>query len=556
MNTVMAKNEKTAAEKYREERKERIAKANKKNAKNIAMSKRAAGLGAKIIAILLACAIVVGLGAWCVRVTGIVDKAATALKVGDTRVSAGEYYYYYSNAYQQTAYYNQMYSQYGMNMGFDESLAPDDPNNTTTDEEGNTITWAEAFKNTASESAQHIIAFYTEAKKEGFELNEDQKAEMEETIDSYKENAESNHFSLSAYLKATFGASFNEKMFRRMLEMQEVADAFKTKKQEDFKAAVDSAEVEKKYKENTKDYDYVDVDYYTFNNEVLTADEGETDEALAKRQEASNKKFFEKTSKVFDKVTDLKSFNAAVKEYNEADKDAADPVTSTKHGSYSTLSSSLTEKIADWVYDSARKAGDKKYFEEGNSAYIVIVSKPAYTGHSVDVRHCLISFNAEDENNVTDEEKALAKEDAEKLLDEWKKGEATEESFAQMATDNTEDTGSAESGGLYAGMRITDSYVEEFLDWSFDPARKVGDTGIIETQYGYHIMYFAKDNKDDLDWENTIRTNMGEDAFTEYQDKLVAEDGDYQITEKAFWVDREANKFCKKIRRNLKASSK
>ena len=281
MNTDMAKIEKTAAEKYREERKERIAKANKKNAKNIAMSKKAAGLGAKIVAILLVAAIVVGLGAWCVRVTGVVDKAATALKIGSNRVSAGDYYYYYSNAYQQTAYYNQMYTQYGMNMGFDETLAPDDPNNTTTDEEGNTITWAESFKESAAQSAQHIIAFYEEAKKEGFELDKDQKAEMEETIDSYRKNAESNHFSLNAYLKATFGSSFNEKTFRRLLEMQEVADAFKTKKQEDFKAAVDSAEIEKKYKENTKDYHYVDVNYYTFNNEVLTAEENETEDALA-----------------------------------------------------------------------------------------------------------------------------------------------------------------------------------------------------------------------------------------------------------------------------------
>ena len=33
--------------------------------------------------------------------------------------------------------------------------------------------------------------------------------------------------------------------------------------------------------------------------------------------------------------------------------------------------------------------------------------------------------------------------------------------------------------------------VSEFNDWIFDPARKAGDTDIVKTTYGYHIMYFV-----------------------------------------------------------------
>jgi hypothetical protein len=32
--------------------------------------------------------------------------------------------------------------------------------------------------------------------------------------------------------------------------------------------------------------------------------------------------------------------------------------------------------------------------------------------------------------------------------------------------------------------------VDEFNDWCFDSARKTGDTDIVKTEYGYHIMYF------------------------------------------------------------------
>jgi len=33
--------------------------------------------------------------------------------------------------------------------------------------------------------------------------------------------------------------------------------------------------------------------------------------------------------------------------------------------------------------------------------------------------------------------------------------------------------------------------VTAFNDWCFDEARQVGDTGIVETEYGYHVMYFS-----------------------------------------------------------------
>ena len=31
----------------------------------------------------------------------------------------------------------------------------------------------------------------------------------------------------------------------------------------------------------------------------------------------------------------------------------------------------------------------------------------------------------------------------------------------------------------------------EFNDWCFDASRKPGDTGIVKTSYGYHVMYFV-----------------------------------------------------------------
>ncbi len=113
------------------------------------------------------------------------------------------------------------------------------------------------------------------------------------------------------------------------------------------------------------------------------------------------------------------------------------------------------------------------------------------------VRHLLVAFEGgtvgDDGTTTTysDDEKATAYAEAEALLSEWKSGEATEESFAALVTAHTDDTASAATGGLYEDINCDASYVEDFLSWSVDSARVSGDTGIVESPYGYHIMYFV-----------------------------------------------------------------
>jgi len=119
------------------------------------------------------------------------------------------------------------------------------------------------------------------------------------------------------------------------------------------------------------------------------------------------------------------------------------------------------------------------------------------SGPMVDVRHILVcpKGGTTDANNVTtysEEEWAACLKEAENVLAQWKAGKATEETFAQLANELSEDGGSNTSGGLYTGITAETNFVKPFLDWSMDKGRKVGDTGIVKTDYGYHIMYFSK----------------------------------------------------------------
>ena len=115
---------------------------------------------------------------------------------------------------------------------------------------------------------------------------------------------------------------------------------------------------------------------------------------------------------------------------------------------------------------------------------------------TVDARHILIcpQGGTEDEyGDITysDAEWEECRAKAQELLDQWKNEGATEELFAQYAMEYTEDPGSMESGGLYTDIYVG-QMVEPFETWCFDESRAYGDTGLVQTTYGYHIMYFVE----------------------------------------------------------------
>lgn len=133
------------------------------------------------------------------------------------------------------------------------------------------------------------------------------------------------------------------------------------------------------------------------------------------------------------------------------------------------------------------------------------------SGLYASVRHILVipEGGTTDETTglttYTDDEWAAALPEAEKILNAWKSGEATEESFGELANTYSEDGGSNTTGGLYEGIYYGSGMVEEFEAWAIDSARQAGDTEIVKTQFGYHIMYFVGGEQN---WLMNARTQL------------------------------------------------
>lgn len=166
--------------------------------------------------------------------------------------------------------------------------------------------------------------------------------------------------------------------------------------------------------------------------------------------------------------------------------------------------------------------GDKKTI---NGYYVLrFGSVNENTFNLKNVRHLLVAYeggttDSNGNTTYTDAEKAAAKEEAEKLLEQFKSTGMTEEDFEKLAKEHTDDTGSKETGGLYEDI-YPGQMVEAFEDWCYEAERKTGDFGLVQTDYGWHIMYYVGESETtyrDFMLENDLRS----EELTEWMEELV-----------------------------------
>lgn len=542
MNTMA--NEKSKAEQYRDERKARIAKSAKKNAHSMEARNTAKKVANKVISIVLCAVIVLGVVAFSLNYYGALQRVIKIGGVGsDQSVSIAEYEYYYMRAYNQVRYQAQYYQYYYQTSnGYDLSLTPEEQTQTTKDADGNEITWAEKLHEDTLEIIQLHKAYYNEALKMGLKLTKADEAFIDKQIEDLRDEAKSAGsnssnsdsenkvtYSLNAYLRKVYGGSINERFLRKQLKIQVLAQKYLTERTNEIAKDYEQKDIDAEYKKDTTAYDFVTFRAYTFKTTELTKEDKETDDALKARQAKANAEVKKNANDFYNAVTNDATFTAKAKELN---KDTAD-YNVDKETKYSmlksTAQSTFSEDAAKWLFDSSTKVGSKKLFsDEENGKYIVVLalSKP-HQEQTVTARHIL--FQTKDQssgNDLSEEEIAKKKTQAEDVLKKFNEGDKTEDSFAALANEYNEDTGSSSNGGLYEHI-YPGQMVTEFNDWVFDANRKAGDVELVETDYGYHIIYFvAKDGKDYYD--SAIRSSKANKDI-ETETKALQEGKDYVV---------------------------
>lgn len=522
--------EKSQAELYREERKKRMENAAKKNAKKSPQMTKAKKAIGKVIAMVLAVVVCLAAVYGIFNFFGIPQKVLTAAKIGDERVTIAKYNFYYMdlylNQYNQSQSYDSQYgSGYGaMYTGYDSSKTPMEQEypGTLEDFDGESATWADYFRLQSLKYLQTYLAYAKLANEAGMTLDEDELADIDEQIESIRSSAESNDYSLNRYLTKIYGKGVNEKLLREVMEERQLAYKYAQQKQEDVETGVTDAQIEEEYTANPAEYALVTLNGFVVSADTSAIADDATDDEKTAATEAAMADAKAKAEGYAAKVNSAETLLAQAKAYNSTATEASvklEDVTGT------TLASTFSQAASDWTYAAERAVGDVTVVETSKGYAVLYMAVLPHKDMSkpVDVRHILIQFDTttdESGNTValTSAEKEAYYQQAQAIYNQFLEN-PTEENFATLANNNSDDTGSNTNGGLYEDVHVGDM-VTAFNDWCFDPNRKPGDSGIIETNYGYHVMYYVGNDNEET-WKSTVRSALASDALSAFDDEIV-----------------------------------
>lgn len=528
-----------------------------------------------VVAMVLVVAILVGV-AVTPTIVGTVRRNSHAVTIGGHELSAAELTYFYIDAISeyQNNVYQSYYSYYGdywyLGLGFDTTA----PLNKQVYDDKTGDTWADYFIDTAIENATSIFALYDDAMSKDYKLSEEDQKTLDESLDSLEDNAKSlNYNSLNHYLRSVYGSSATVKSYEEYFTISSIASAYYNDHQESLKYTTEDYRAHDKDKfNNYSSFDYI---YYTLNySSYLKESDAKKDETTGQLTWTDEQKDAARAQAKADMeallaagIKDKESFDKAVQalEINKYDKDGK-PVEDSKKATatealdrlYTTINIDTAAK--EWLGHKDRQPGDLDSFpinayitgtdekvpedhvhsdkcghkQVTNSYYVVLfLDKDTNETHLANVRHVLVKFKGGKTDSTTNKvtysvaEKEAAKTEAEKLLKEWKESIANEkdaakieESFGALANKESDDQGGkVTNGGLYEDI-YPGQMVEAFENWCFDKERKPGDTGLVETEYGYHIMFYS--SADELTYRDMmIKSELITEDMEEWHDGLT-----------------------------------
>lgn len=481
-------------------------------------------------------------------VKNVLYKNNVAVTVGDHEVSSVELNYFFIDTV------NDYINQFGEYASY--LLDTTTPLNKQVIDKESGETLADSLLKAAESTLKRTYALYDLAMEKGFKLDE----EDEKAIDTLVTNMEFyamyyGYGDVKSYLQGIYGNGSEVESYKEYQRINLIADRYYAEYAEtldyndeqirEYEAGKDGEG------ENAKDrfhnfssvtYSY----YYVACNKWAPEkdDKGNKIEYTADQlKEAREKAKAAADALAAGKFEDLAAFDKAIGEM-EINKDEKTKPTASRFEDQLVPQVSHND-VREWLISKDLKEGDLTVIEnstgEGDKKevkgyYVVRFGSLDENRFNLkDVRHILIKFEGGKYNSTTgqttftDAEKKAALEKAEKIYNEWVKSGASEEDFKDLVEEHSGDTASVEDGGLYENV-YPGQMVEKFEDFCYDENRKAGDHGIVESTYGYHIMFFVGDS--DVTYRDfMIKAELRADELEEWLDDLV-EKLDYELVSK------------------------
>ena len=453
----------------------------------------------------------------------VCPKYCAAVKIGDEKFTAAQVNYNYANQYYNFA---TQYGQYASMFGLDtqQGLSGLRAQSCGMLENG---TWRDYFIDDAISAMSQQKALKDYAAENGVEFTDEDKAEIDEEFSLLGAAADANGFtSVEKFLNAYYGAGVNEKIAKE--QASSLALASKAFRHYQDSLQYTPEELNAEYESYNGDKDYFNVCYYYVPAETVEDAEGNsapTEETIAAAKAKAEAILAEYNNEELAAETDVEDrLNEAI-----ARAGSEDACTHSEHSTGSSIS-----PYKDWAMTASEGDATVAENESGNGFYVAaFISHEDNSYKLAQVRHILVKIEPDEDGNYSEEAKAASKAAAEALYDEWRFGEKTEESFAELAEIASEDEGSAANGGLYDNVQ-KGQMVEEFDKFCFE-GHNPGDSAVIYGEApgsyaGYHVMYYVGEGEVCRDY--IAKNNLVNAALEEFNEELM---GKYE-TEKTFWI--------------------
>ena len=409
------------------------------------------------------------------------------------------------------------------------------------------------FFDSALVSAKEIVVLCEAAKANGLTLDDEDNASIKEALASFGSD-----------FSGTFGTGVKEKDVRKAMELEALAGKYYDKFYEEKTDAVTDADIQKYIEENKEDFyashylkfditlsaeDYMDLeaqfeeakalaDKYLpliaaakteseFKNQIIRY-LVDRDFNAAAQTELSEETLADEAALEAVKQTVITNLIATLVDEKEAEN-IADAATAKVYATLeSTCSDALDDLAGEQAYVESAEADEIKWLvnadslqystksvdnstDEEYSHSVYMLTEPLHMEDSetVNVGHILVKA---EEGTATEEELTAAENEAQEILATYLAGEKTKESFETLAKEKTDDS------GVFYDNVAKGQMVEAFENWIFSEDRKeVGETGIVKTEFGYHVMYWNGKG------ENTSVTSAKEGIVSKQYQSFVEE---------------------------------
>lgn len=405
--------------------------------------------------------------------------------------------------YQYNLTKNNYITQYGSYLTY---FGLDTSKDLSTQMYSDTLSWQDYFEQMAVENLKQSKAMKAAADAEGFTYDTtDEYNTFKETI---KTSAASAGISEKEYVRSIYGAYATMSRIEQYVKNDMVMNAYYEKLQEDNAPSDD--EIQSYYEENKATYDSVDYRLTTIEADLPTepteladpveetaADTTGTTDGTAATDSTQDTAYQPSDAEIAKAMEDAKVL---------AD-DAEKTVAKDGEAHENEKKSSVNYLISDWLFDDARKAGDTTVITNDNShCYYAVAFEKRYLDEtpSADVR---VIIPTEDKTG-------------EEILEEWKSGAATEDSFAELCKKYTQDTSAVENGGLFEQVTKT-GMTEELSNWIFDNSRQAGDTVAITVSDTSYVLYYI--GQDQPEWKINIKNTLVSDTMSQHMQDITAD---------------------------------